>query len=126
MERKELIRTIYLYLFSLVGLVIVVIGLVNLVDLGLKAFVFKSADQPINYPSYPYPAKVMAPDGEGSAMTPEEEAKYKAEQMEAEKRQRQSERERSASQALAMIIIGVPLFTYHWKIIQKDKNKVNV
>ena len=54
MERKELIRTIYLYLFSLVGLVIVVIRLVNLVDLGLKTFVFENADfQPINYPSYP-------------------------------------------------------------------------
>ncbi|MEK7651015.1 MAG: hypothetical protein AAB377_00630 [Patescibacteria group bacterium] len=123
MERKELIRTIYLYLFSLVGLVIVVIGLVNLVDLGLKAFVFKNADQPINYPSYPYPTKVMAPNGQESAMTPEEEAKYKAEQMEAEKKQRQSERERSASQALAMIIIGAPLFIYHWRMIQSEKKR---
>ena len=121
MERKELIRTIYLYLFSLVGLVIVVIGLVNLVDLGLKAFVFKNADQPIRYPSYP--AKVMSPDSQGITMTAEEQAKYDAEQAEAEKRQRQSERERSASQALAMIIIGTPLFIYHWRMIQSEKKR---
>ena len=123
MERKELIRTIYLYLFSLVGLVIVVIGLVNLVDLGLKTFVFKNADQPIRYPSYPYPAKILSPDGQEPAMTAEEQAKFEADQAEAEKKQRQSERERSASQALAMIIIGTPLFIYHWKTIQSEKKR---
>lgn len=119
MERKELIRTIYLYLFSLVGLVIVVIGLVNLVDLGLKAFVFTNADQPISYPAYP--VKVASPDAQGNAMTPAEEEKYNADQAAAQEKQRQSDRERTASNAIAMIIIGAPLFLYHWRIIQKDR-----
>ncbi|MGC9603149.1 MAG: hypothetical protein ABSF47_01615 [Minisyncoccia bacterium] len=119
MERKELIRTIYLYLFSLVGLVIVVIGLVNLVDLGLKAFVFKNADQMIMYPSYPV---LVAPaDVKGSVMTPVDQEKYNADQAAAQEKQRESDRERTASNALAMIIIGTPLFIYHWKIIQKDR-----
>jgi hypothetical protein len=121
MERKELIRTIYLYLFSLVGLVIVVIGLVNLVDLGLKALVFKNADQPIRYPSYP--VKLMSPDTQEKVLTQEEQEEFDAKQAEAEKRQRQSERERSASQALAMIIIGTPLFIYHWRLIQSEKKR---
>ena len=114
-----MIRTIYLYLFSLVGLVIVVIGLVNLVDLGLKAFIFKNADQPVVYPSYP--AKLMPPDAQGSAMTPAEEEKYSADQAAAQEKQRQSDRERTASNAIAMIIIGTPLFIYHWRTIQKDR-----
>ncbi len=122
MERKELIRTIYLYLFSLVGLMLVVIGLVSLVDLGLKAFIFTKADQPIVYPSYP--ARLMPPDIKENAMTPQEEEKYKADQEEAQKKQQQSERERSASNALAMIIIGTPLFLYHWRIIQRDRKQV--
>jgi hypothetical protein len=119
MERKELIRTIYLYLFSLVGLVLIVIGMVNLVDLGLKALVFKNADQPIFYPSYPM--KLVSPDAKETALTPEEEEKYRAEQEEAQKKQQQSERERSASNAIAMILIGTPLFLYHWRTIQRDR-----
>ncbi|TSA44492.1 hypothetical protein D4R51_03615 [bacterium] len=119
MERKELIRTIYLYLFSLVGLVIVVIGLVSLVDLGLKAFIFKNADRPISYPAYP--VKLIPPDAKETAMTPAEEEKYKTDQEEAQKKQQQNDRERSASNAIAMIIVGVPLFVYHWRIIQKDR-----
>ena len=35
-----IIRKIYLYLFSLIGLVLVVIGCVQLVNLGLKAYIF--------------------------------------------------------------------------------------
>jgi len=39
-NKYHLIRKIYLYTFSLVGLVLVVIGGVRLVGLGLKTFVF--------------------------------------------------------------------------------------
>ena len=35
-----LIRTIYLYLFALLGLALLTIGGVRFVDMGLKAFVF--------------------------------------------------------------------------------------
>ena len=45
-----LIRKIYLYLFSLIGLVLVVIGCVQLVNLGLKAYIFTAADQYYSYP----------------------------------------------------------------------------
>ncbi len=75
MERKELIRTIYLYLFSLVGLVLVVIGLVQLVDLGLKAYVFTKADQYIRYPEYPSVKFVSAPGESEEALTPEDQAR---------------------------------------------------
>ena len=114
-----MIRTIYLYLFSLVGLVIVVIGLVNLVDLGLKAFIFKNADSPIIYPVYP--TQINPTDVKGSAMAPADQEKYDADQAAAQEKQRQSDRERTASSALAMIVVGTPLFIYHWKIIQRDR-----
>lgn len=70
MNKKELIRTIYIYIFSLVGLVLVTIGAVRLVDLGLKATIFTEADRVITYPSYPRP--VLPPDEERQ-ITPEEE-----------------------------------------------------
>lgn len=39
------LRLLYLYLFSFVGLFIVVIGSIQLVNLGIKTFVFKEADK---------------------------------------------------------------------------------
>lgn len=119
MERKELIRTIYLYLFSLVGLVLVVIGLVRIVDLGLKALIFTKADEVVIYPSYPM--RPVVSEIKESQPTPEELAEYERKQAESQRAQETSNRARTASSALAMIIIGTPLFLYHWKTIQKDK-----
>jgi len=39
------IRTLYLYLFSFVGLLILIIGSIQLIDLGLKVFIFTDADR---------------------------------------------------------------------------------
>ncbi|MFH1162167.1 MAG: DUF5671 domain-containing protein [Candidatus Jorgensenbacteria bacterium] len=121
MERKELIRTIYLYLFSLVGLVLVVIGLVQLVDLGLKTYVFTKADRTVVYPEYPPLVKPAPAGDQGTTMTPEETAAYRAAQEEAQQKQNESQRARTASNSLALLIIGVPLFLYHWRIVQRDK-----
>ena len=120
MDRKELIRTLYLYLFSLIGLVVVVMGLVQLVDLGLKVYAFKKADQVLIYPESTRPAKT-SPELEETTLTPEEQKKYEQEQLEYQIKQREADRERNAANALAMILVGTPLFLYHWKIIQKDK-----
>lgn len=100
---NPLIRKIYLYLFSLIGLVLITIGTVRLVDLGLKVFVFKDADTFFEFP-------VRTPDGEKTE-TPEE-----VKQM-----QRSSQRQRDAAGALAQIIVGLPLYLYHWSVIKKEK-----
>ena len=123
MERKEFIRTIYLYLFSLVGLVLVVIGLVNLVDLGLKTYLFTNADQMIPYPQYPAAAKPASSStsDQNQQPTPEELAQYEEKQAEAQRAQQESQKAQTASNAIAMILVGAPLFLYHWKTIQKDK-----
>lgn len=104
------IRIIYLYLFSFVGLLVVVIGSVRMVDLGLKIFVFKDADR--------YEYSVPAPVGEKGEMMDEQVMKDQA--MREQKRNRQ----REFSGAFAMIAVGLPLYLYHWKTIQKEnKNR---
>jgi hypothetical protein len=121
-DRKELIRTIYLYLFSLVGLVLIVVGTTRLVNLALRTWVFTKADDIIIYPPYPKRVVETAPGvTKEESLTPEEEAKYRAEQEEYERKNRRSQRERTAAESLAMIIVGAPLFLYHWKVIQKTK-----
>lgn len=102
------IRLLYLYLFSFIGLLIAVIGTVQIVDLGMKVYVFKNAD------TYEY-ARPIAVEGE-MKIDPEEE---KAIQERETKRQRQ----RQASTALAMILVGFPLYKYHWSLIKKENKK---
>ncbi len=122
MGRKEIIRTIYLYIFSVVGLVLIVIGCVRLSDLALKKYIFKKAEESIMYPSYPVKT-VPAPDGKTTeqVLTQEEQDKFAREQKEAEEKQRESQRARTASESIAMILVGTPLFFYHWKTIQNDR-----
>ena len=100
---KVNIRLIYLYLFSFVGLLVVVIGSVRLVDLGLKVFVFKNADK----------FEYYAPKIEGEDVDEEEE---KVRQDREQTRQRQ----REFSGALSMIAVGLPLYLYHWRTIQGE------
>jgi predicted cobalt transporter CbtA len=111
-----LIRKIYLYLFSLVGLVLVIIGCVNLVNLALKAYVFTAADQYYSYPVAPAPADKSATT---TVPATPSDAQVKAYQ----DMQTKSSRESTAANALAMIIVGIPLYYYHWRVIQKDKEK---
>lgn len=51
MNKYPLIRKIYLYLFALIGLVLITIGSVQLINLGLKVYVFTKADNYYNYPA---------------------------------------------------------------------------
>lgn len=105
------IRLLYLYLFSFVGLLIVVIGSVNLVDLGIKSVFFKEAD----VYSYPRP-KMVCLEGEACEDQTSEEEYIENARLEAQK-----SRQRQLSNSTAMILVGAPLYLYHWKIINKDK-----
>lgn len=109
---KFSIRLLYLYLFSFIGLLIGVIGSVQLVDLAIKVYVFKGADE---YAMYSIPTKI-SPDGKEVRLTETEIA----EQKKMQEKETQRQRQRQASTALAMILVGIPLYKYHWNLIQKE------
>lgn len=101
----------YLYLFSFVGLIIVVIGSVQIVNLGLKTFIFKDADR--------YEIAPMAyPKIEGQP--PQESVEN---QLARQNRDLARQRERELSNSIALIAVGLPLYLYHWKTIQKEVKK---
>lgn len=100
---KVNIRLIYLYLFSAVGLIVSVIGSVRLVDLGLKVIVFQGADR------YEY----YAPKLDGETVDQEEQRLV-------QERETTRQRQRELSGSMAMIVVGLPLYLYHWKTIQKE------
>jgi hypothetical protein len=96
------IRLIYLYLFSFVSLLVVVIGSIRMVELGMKVFVFPEAD---NY-------MMSAPVGPG-----EDPVMMRKNALAEQGRNHQ----RDFSGAVAMLAVGLPLYLYHWKLIQKEK-----
>ena len=145
--KHSLIRTVYLYLFALVGLALVVIGAVRLLDLGMKIYIFKEADKPESMrstPPYPpfgilEPQPVKRDQGIGQIrisektekLTPDEKAaldqwlvEYQAWQ-EAQKNidYLRASREREASNSLAFMIIGLPLYLYHWAVIGRERKR---
>lgn len=103
---KFSLRLLYLYLFSFVGLLITVIGSIQIVDLTLKTYVFKVDE-------YTYYPEAMPVDGGKPIMSPEESRKRNEEEQ-------ANQRKRQLSNSLAMIAIGAPLYLYHWKTIKKD------
>jgi hypothetical protein len=64
MERDSIIRTIYLYTFSLIGLVLVTIGGTQFLDLALKASIFKKADDEQRIFARQMPTPAMRPEME--------------------------------------------------------------
>lgn len=133
LEKHSLIRTIYLYLFTIVGLALLVTGGVKFIDMGLKMFVFTKAEEPERLQQmyyYPTPISVAKLETyqESGELTAEEKetlkdflANYKEwQEKEANIDYVTSNRQREASNNLAMIIVGLPLYLYHWRIIKKE------
>ncbi len=101
------LRLLYLYLFSFVGLLITVIGSIQILDLGLKTYVFKVSEY-----SY-YAEPMIAPDGKTTGLSVEEQNRRN--QLEQD-----NQRKRQLSNSLAMIVVGIPLYLYHWQTIKKE------
>jgi hypothetical protein len=105
-----LIKHIYFYLFAAVGLVFVLIGLVQLIQLGLRAYVFPESDL---YRPYPAAKPVAEINGATSSEPSEEELiQYQREEL-------VRNRQRQATSGLSFLIVGIPLFWFHFRVIRK-------
>lgn len=133
---KSLIRTIYLYLFSLVGLFIIVFGSIGLIKLALTTWVFPNADY---YPRAQKPLMINGAEDkdliqglktcQDSCKLSESDKKtlslwladyhrWQKEQIDP-KKEISRRHQQQASQDIAMLIVGLPLFLYHWSLIKK-------
>ncbi|MFC1632931.1 hypothetical protein ACFL1U_02190 [Patescibacteria group bacterium] len=138
----RLVRTLYLYLFAAIGLGLMVIATVQLVDLGLRTVVFRSAD--IQPPAQPATIveRIIADEnidlvtlntnlaecGDKCKLTKDEQtvvqnwiADYKEwQENNATYDAVKIRRQRVASSSIAAFLIGFPIFLYHWLIIRRE------
>ena len=117
------IKKLYLYLVSLISLVIIVIGSIMLLNMALKAWVFTKADQAYYYdPGIECAQRTPMPEGQSSSVEMDkyctEEAIEKRRQQDADRRA--GDKQREASNAIAMILVASPVFYYHWRMARKE------
>ena len=103
---KGNLRLLYLYLFSFIGLLIVVIGGIQLVNLGMKMVFFKDADR------YFIAQPVM---NEKGVVVESKEEMEKRQEIEM-----RNQKQRDFVNSFSMIVVGLPLYLYHWAIIKKE------
>ena len=122
---REIIRNIYLYVVSLIALVMMVFATASLINLALVSWVFPKADN-----SYIYygPKPVRTAKLPEEKRTPEQITSDDAiaqKQWEEEKQrseeQRVAQKYRDLVQNISFLIVATPLFLYHWSIIKKDR-----
>ena len=132
----KILGNLYLYFFSALGLVLVIIGAIRFIDMGLKTFVFTQADQQLRY-YYPLPPapvsleKISQLSEEDQGLSEEERQLLKSFLEEYKKMKEKSEkidplvakRQRDASINLSLIIVGLPLYLYHWRTIRRENKK---
>ena len=131
-EHSPIIRTIYLYIFALVGLIIVITGSIRAFTMGLETFVFKDSNQQdrINYSrptSIPY-VEGLKLAKEGSSFTEDEKEAIENWLADYEEWKTANEnfdyvsvqRQKEAASILANIIVGLPLYFYHWNLIKGE------
>ena len=128
------IRVVYLYLFALVGLVLMTVGGVQLVSLGLRTYVLTEADAEMRMHYYPEPAMRMAPDratamAADTTLTPQEREALRQWAADYERQRAiresidpvRSRRQRDLARAIALLLVGLPLFAYHWRTIRHER-----
>lgn len=128
------IRVVYYYLFALVGLVLVIISLVNGINLVLKMTIFQQADQAMySYERQPVvslniekTAEQLQNNQQLTATEREDIANWLADYRAWKEKEAKidpvvASRQREASTAIAMLLIGLPLFLYHYRVIRKEK-----
>ena len=125
-KATQTIRSIYFYAVSIIALFMLVFSAVDLINIGLKTWVFKNADPSYGIcipgnagtyngpmiPSSTDPNVKIAPTGPTQA-----ECDLQNKQNEENiSRQNQS----SAVRDFSMLIVALPLFLFHFRIVQKE------
>lgn len=129
-SKTKLIRSVYLYLASLVSLIFVAVGAGNLLNTGLKYFVFPKAEKG-GYSRCNVQPPVYGFEKGSFAQIATEDQKMQLENLlrdyENWKAQNtgdecySQDRQNNIVNALTMFIIALPIFAIHWRIIRKEK-----
>lgn len=131
-RKRSWVRPVYLYLAALIGLVLVAIGGIRLVDLGLRSWIFTAADleetRDFFQPPLPIALERVQRLPEATDELTAAERELVRQWLDDYRRWQErregidpvaARRQRTAASSLSLIIIGLPLYGYHWRLIRR-------
>ena len=125
-SKVAIIKNIYLYLVSFVALMMVVISTADMVNIVLRTYVFTKADRdyysPMNCADMRATKPMASPDSTAKPMTTEECAKLEADNKKQAEENRAAQRQRDLVRDISFIVVGIPLFAYHWRVIRRKED----
>ncbi|TSC89484.1 MAG: Uncharacterized protein G01um10145_641 [Microgenomates group bacterium Gr01-1014_5] len=121
----SIIKTIYLYVFSGVGLALILFGSYTGIQYGVNVTQFDKyplqqwEEGQCRYPNIVSPAKPVME--EGSATPSAEEIEKQEKQCEEnQERQRKIKQTQDLTHAIAMLFLGILVFVPHWTLARKS------
>jgi hypothetical protein len=122
LNKSTLIKTIYFYLVSLIALLMVVFSTADLINLGLKTWVFPKTNTQYYGPMTCAIPQPVPTDGKPVPTSTQQDYQKQCEQ----DRKNQEEaaiiqNQRDAVRDTSMIVVGIPLFLYHWITLRKEQ-----
>jgi len=112
-----LIKNIYFYLVSFVALMMTVFSLADIINITLKTYIFTKADN-INY--YPTTPCVVTPNT-STTKDNSDCIKEQAENQKINDDNKIAQREQDVVRDISFIVVGIPLFIFHWKVIRRKE-----
>lgn len=124
-QPRKTIKSIYFYLVSFVALMMVVFSTADMINIALKTWVFTQADKDM----YAYPRAVCevptTPTDPKTvpAMSKADCEKQNEENIKQQEASRIAQKQRDVVRDISMIVVGIPLFLIHWRILRsKEEN----
>jgi len=127
------IRNIYFYLVALIALMMIIWGTADLINLGLTTWIFKTADKADDWaPPIPYMitetrlGETAARCAEKCDLTADEKQQIQNWLVDYKNWQDQqgiikiAKKQKNAVRDISILIVAIPLFIWHWKIISKE------
>jgi hypothetical protein len=132
-KTTKIIMTIYLYTVSLISLIFFAVGMGNIINTSLKAFIFTEAEKR-DYSmcnNYPYYSNIDAQALKEKGITVEQQDQIDNMIKDYEEWKSRntgdacykSEREKRMLDAVTMILIAFPLYIIHWKMARKERQE---
>ncbi|MBI5221346.1 MAG: hypothetical protein HY979_00885 [Candidatus Magasanikbacteria bacterium] len=123
-NKTAVIKNIYFYLVAFVALMMVVFSLADLINTALRTWVFTKAD---NFDYYAGPVPACDPtvaktlDSSTPKISDAECAKVEATNKQRQKDSQEGQRQRDMVRDISMIVVGIPVFIFHWMTIRKKE-----
>ena len=125
-KSTQTIRSIYFYAVSIIALFMLVFSAVDLINTGLKTWVFKNADPsysfciPGNAGTYNGPMIPASTDPNANIL-PTGPTQAQCDLQNKQNRENISrQNQSSAVRDFSMLVVALPLFLFHFRIVQKE------